>query len=113
MRGLVARLCDGVEVAEFFDDQLRLGWLGVRDVEGARFAGLQLCQGVGCRVQAALGNGARAAQLANFQATALLWVAMISTARSAFPANRGVGLESQPHSRGIMPVRTASRCLRV
>jgi len=113
MRGTAAGLRNGVEVAEFFDDQLRLGRLGVRDVEGARFAGLQLRQGVGCQVQAALGNGARAAQLANFQATALLWVVMRSTARSAFQANRGAGMASQPHARSITPARTAFPCLRV
>src|SRR5690606_3481737 len=62
MRGMATGLRDGVEVAEFFDDELRLGWLGVRDVDGARFAGLQLRQllrqGVGSQVQAALRQGA-------------------------------------------------------
>ncbi|WP_287879999.1 hypothetical protein [Acidovorax sp.] len=57
MRGLDTGLRDGVEVAEFFHHRLRLGRLGARDVEGARFAGLQLRwfsrQGARCRLRCA------------------------------------------------------------
>ena len=53
---------DGVEAADLLDDQLRLGRLGMGDVNGAWPAGVELRQflrqGVGCQVLAALRQGA-------------------------------------------------------